>query len=457
MSFSLLIYWIYSLGDSLYKNATRNFEERFWFGFCLLFGICFAFVCAWDWGSQFLLAAISIGLSVGFALLNPTIAACFQTSLLFLRPWELIESNVYFGVLPKLSFTLCVAHIFFSLAKKGKIQFHWNKTATFLLIYAVWTFITTFKAPDPATAQTKYNDTFFKSLFLYMMIMNVIEEKRDLKVLQNSILLTFLGVGLISIYQTSLLAIATSGAESRLKGIGAFSNSNDIAALMVLVMPFGLMTLFRKFESMGSKLLSLALLCVVGDCLYLSQSRGAMLATMISVGFYGVLKIKNKALTVFFIGSAFLVLGAYFQFSSRNADDLQESSASRFTYIKTGVVMGIKNPVLGVGFESYEENFERYATEILYEWGHRTAHNSWILAFAETGIIGLALFILLFSSSIQLSWEIFETAPEFLLSLIGYGITITFLSHTYLLYPYLLYALTGVARRVYSPPEMAHA
>ena len=37
--------------------------------------------------------------------------------------------------------------------------------------------------------------------------------------------------------------------------------------------------------------------------------------------------------------------------------------------------------------------------------------------------------------------------------LIGYGIAMTFLSHTYFIYPYLLYAITGIAAKVYAPKK----
>jgi O-antigen ligase len=110
-------------------------------------------------------------------------------------------------------------------------------------------------------------------------------------------------------------------------------------------------------------------------------------------------------------------------------------------------MMAIKNPVFGVGYEAYEENFERYATEILFEWGHRTAHNSWILALAELGLIGFLLYIAIYVTSIQSAIRIFETSPEFLTALAGYGAAMTFLSHTYLLYPYFLFGLVGAARR----------
>ena len=79
----------------------------------------------------------------------------------------------------------------------------------------------------------------------------------------------------------------------------------------------------------------------------------------------------------------------------------------------------------------------------------RKAHNSWVLAFAETGFLGLFLYVLSFGTSVKFAAQIRNEAPEYLLCILGYGIVMTFLSHTYLLYPLLLYGIIGCANRIY--------
>jgi len=86
-----------------------------------------------------------------------------------------------------------------------------------------------------------------------------------------------------------------------------------------------------------------------------------------------------------------------------------------------------------------------YSTESLEESSKMTAHNSWILVFAELGIIGLLLFSGICFYCGFSAWKIYSTSPEFLLSLAGYGVTILFLSHSYLIYPYLLFAWVEAA------------
>jgi O-antigen ligase len=134
--------------------------------------------------------------------------------------------------------------------------------------------------------------------------------------------------------------------------------------------------------------------------------------------------------------------------SNRSSEDLEGSSAGRKTYLKAGIRMGFLNPIFGVGFNAFPESLQRYSTESLEESKQMTAHNSWVLAFAETGPIGLILFTATFVMTLMLAWQIYAAQPEFLLALVGYGVSIFFLSHTYLIYPYLLYALVHVANRL---------
>jgi hypothetical protein len=459
ISFALLAYWIATLWNQLAERMRASRLEAGWFVFCVGFGLFMGIACALEWGTEYSLVALSLGLSVGLAMMHPTIAVCLFTSLLFLRPWELIDEDDYFLILPKLTFSLCIAHVFLILAQKKKVAFFWSRTTLYLLAFGGWCYLTTFKSDDVFAAQTSFFDTMFKSVFLYLMVTNVLMTREDLKVMVGTIVITFTAVGLVSIYQTLALSHAQFGEEVRLIGIGAFSNSNDIAALMVLSFPFGLMTFLRKDSSGLARAFSVFAMAVGVYAINLSQSRAAMMALALSLCMLAVLKIKNKTLTMVFCAIALLSVPAYMATSSRNSADLDQSSSSRLTFLKTGVVMGVHNPVLGVGYEGYPRNFERYATEIVFEWGQRTAHNSWILVFAETGVLGLILFVSIFVTSFRDAWRVFGSVPEFLLAMVGYGICMSFLSHSYLLYPYLLYGLIGVARRVYPSlaPEPAPA
>ena len=444
--FALVAYWVAAQWRPLLRNFSTPIGEIS-FALSLLFGLGFAIVCGRELGPEFLLLTTAIGFSIALAFQNGTIAVCFLCAMLFFRPWELVENNDYLLLLPKFSFVICFAHAILALAFRRKSLPTWNRAATLVVLFSIWAYLTTFKADDPADARFYYFETFFKSAILFLVTLNSIWSRRDLEVLVVSLLITFFGIGVISLSQTIGYAHASHDPAVRLMGLGAYSNPNDIAALMVFVFPLALGRLLRAGVPWGLRAFSALLLVVSSVSIYWSQSRGAMLGLATAIGVLLVVRIRRRALNVAFICLLLIGMTGYLHYSSRDSEDLEESSASRWTFVKAGIMMGVKNPVFGVGFNSYARNFERYADELV-EYGHRTAHNSWVLVLSETGVPGFLLYIATFFVSLKFAWRVFPVFPEFLLTMAGYGVAISFLSHSYLLYPFLLYGLIGAAHRV---------
>src|SRR5262249_30094375 len=134
---------------------------------------------------------------------------------------------------------------------------------------------------------------------------------------------------------------------------------------------------------------------------------------------------------------------------ARQQGDLAGSTSSRLSYAIAGLNMAIHNPILGVGFGNYPKFFESYAPPggMEFEWGERTAHSSWVLALAEDGFLGLLLIAWLFFSVFKTSWGLRREFPELMSSLVGYGVAMSFLSHTYTFFPYLLFGLVLAASK----------
>jgi O-antigen ligase len=110
---------------------------------------------------------------------------------------------------------------------------------------------------------------------------------------------------------------------------------------------------------------------------------------------------------------------------------LEASQENRITYWKAATKIALHHPIFGVGYDEFPANV----------WQHQTAHSSWFLAFAESGLIGGWLFILFFLYVLRTAWRNRERWPAQLFAIVGYGVTMTFLSHTYLIYPYVLSGL----------------
>ena len=172
---------------------------------------------------------------------------------------------------------------------------------------------------------------------------------------------------------------------------------------------------------------------------------------MLALGFAGLLYLLfcikgiKKALIITFFALVIPVI--VFKGIRRSEDDLEGSSSSRFNYAITGLKMVKSNPIFGVGFGNYPRFYENFSS-LFEEWGQRTAHSSWVLVMSESGFMGLFLFTGLVGSVFIGAWRLRHVAPEFFLSLSGYAIAMSFLSHTYYVFPYILFSLILVGTRV---------
>ena len=245
--------------------------------------------------------------------------------------------------------------------------------------------------------------------------------------------------------------------DGRIQYIGIFSDPNDLGMLFVMCMPMalylgsrgGLMGLRRVVWTVCAGLLLYGV--------YLTNSRGALLALVAMSGAY--IWQRRGPTTALVLGAVCLTLLKLLP-SRLDQLDVQERSASgRVSAWYEGMQMFIAHPVMGVG------------TDRFTEYNELTAHNSLILVLAENGLIGFFLWFAFMGYCFWMMLRILRHEPDLaddddviewqrdraiamtlLVSLVGFSATAFFLSRSYVMLPYLLSALivahfTGVRER----------
>jgi O-antigen ligase len=291
----------------------------------------------------------------------------------------------------------------------------------------------------------QYTEIFMKGVILFILIQNGIDKGQDMLPVKTVFVLAILEKCFVSFYMSKIMEVPTivEDANERLESVGILSNSNDIAAIFVLAIPFTIYFILKTGLKPFNWLISLVALMAMVILVWESQSRGALLGLFAIFGVFTLIKIKSKkllslAIVVGIVGT----LGA-FKMMNRDAEDIEGSTSNRVLFWKAGLNMAIRNPVFGVGFWGFPRNLPAYAPDgnVGSEKEHMTAHSSWVLALGEGGFMALFLFAGLWIYAAFAAWKIRIEHPEYLMGIAGYGMAITFLSHTYLLYPYILLAL----------------
>ena len=185
--------------------------------------------------------------------------------------------------------------------------------------------------------------------------------------------------------------------DGRIQYLGIFSDPNDLAMLFVIALPMAL-HLSGRGGLLGLRRLlwtTAAALLVYG--IYLTNSRGGMLALAAMLGAW--LWIRRGPASALAVAACGLVLMRLLP-SRLNELDVNERSASgRVEAWYEGVQMFIGSPLYGVGTGNFTNHH------------HLTAHNSIILVLAENGVIGFALWFAFVGYCFWMMLRILRCAP----------------------------------------------
>jgi putative inorganic carbon (hco3(-)) transporter len=301
----------------------------------------------------------------------------------------------------------------------------WNVV---LSVYAIFTFLSLcmgsfylhaelpLTPSDPRLADWK---NFMIMPVILLLVATTVREKRQMKIL---ILLMCAGILVLNTGFWDTVSghdFSNFSYDLRDEGAMGYAGVNGLAAFEAQAAIF-LMALAalerKKFLWLGY----LALAIFSGICLMYSLSRGGYLAFLVGVLFLGIVKQRKLLLLL----AAFLctwtsfVPGAVqqrvFMTYNENSGALDHSAEVRVDLWEEAAAMIRANPVLGVGFDTYGY------TKHVHNYGD--SHNYFIKVLAETGFVGLLLFLWLLARTFQVGCRLFRRARDPFLGSLGLGL-----------------------------------
>lgn len=401
-----------------------------------------------QWGPTALFVALPLSILVTLSLFDPKYAVSLFIYMLIARPWEFFENSMM-SSMPRDLFVVCFLSFIGQKIIRRQYFFQWNFASTLVFLYAAWTFFSIIPSQNAVHAMISFDEVFIKGIVVYFLIVNVVDKKEYILPIQSALVLGISEKAIMSFYQSQILKVVADG--ERLTSTGILENSNDIAAIMILAIPFTL-AFFKTFRyPVFKNILGLLIFSFYCFLVWESKSRGAVLAIGTLVIAWMWLKASNKKLASFIVvcGLAFSIVAI--NSIERKAEDIEGSTSNRKIYWTAALNMAVRNPAFGVGYSSYPHRLMEFTNgHVGTEGRHKTAHSTWLLALAESGFMGFFFYIGIWIFTFKSAWGMRETHPEFTLALISYGTAITFLSHTYMLYPYILLGLTVAAGQFYA-------
>lgn len=290
---------------------------------------------------------------------------------------------------------------------------------------------------------------FYPAVIAFLLLANAVDTPERMEILMTvfvscAVLLAAHGI------EQAALGVGWTGMKTvedgRIQYLGIFSDPNDLGMLFVLSVPMAIYLSSRGGMLGLRRVFWLAACAALLYGIFLTNSRGGMLAVVAMAGVY--LWLRRGAVIAGTLGACALVVLKMLP-SRLNELDVQESSAAgRVDAWYEGFQMFLSNPVLGVG------------THRFTEYHHLTAHNSLILVLAENGIIGFTIWIAFVGYGFLMMYRILRHEPELvddehaeewakaraiaqvlMISLSGFFATAFFLSRSYIILLYLVAAI----------------
>jgi O-antigen ligase len=218
----------------------------------------------------------------------------------------------------------------------------------------------------------------------------------------------------------------TSVAHGRVRYLGILEDPNELSMALALALPFA-MAFVSMRRSVARLLLLAASFAIALPVIIWTESRTGQLVFLAVVVVYLVERPSWKSLLIAAtLAAPALLLGG------RSGSDAESSSLERLEAWSAGMQMFRSSPLWGIGNSDFVEHF------------YITAHNTFVLAAAELGFVGLVLW----TSVLYTDFKIVVTAmrryqghPEasvaylwaraLLASLCGIAVGATFLSLAY--------------------------
>lgn len=261
-------------------------------------------------------------------------------------------------------------------------------------------------------------------------------------------------------------SFGTSTIGGRVRYRGTLADPNDLSLTAALALPLAIALSERKQQVPNPKkgrhesfwggafrgLIVMATIAVVGTMIVLSQSRMGVLVFLLVMGMALLRRAGSWGVVL-----GFILLPPVLLLGGRDRTDADASSQERLDLIADALSMIRRSRGLGVGVGRFADESSTGLT----------AHNSYLLAASETGIVGITLFSLMLYAAIKVPlclWfgknqpdaSLRRWASALAISLGGAYVGIFFLSWAYKEILYILLglsaALYGAARK--SNPEL---
>ena len=319
--------------------------------------------------------------------------------------------------LPLLLALAAIFVIFLRATISKNLNPYWCPQFTYLFLFFILVTIAIPFASNVAVAIKSWSGTYSKIILMTFIIAWMM--RKEIHFITASRVFIFAGacVGLVALYNKFNNIGLVEGTRVTIgRSIGSLlGDPNDLALVLLYPMAFSIATFLEKSLSKFERLFSFTTFCILLYAILATQSRGGLLGFLAVVSLFAYNRVKSKVLL--FSGGAisvlilFIVAGISERSSGGAAEEgIDESAMGRLYAWEAAWNMALDNPIIGVGISNFYYNYFYYSPH--WDGMNHAVHSTWFGVLAESGFVGLTLFVSLIVSTLLMSLKMLKTVND---------------------------------------------
>ncbi|KJG11529.1 oligosaccharide repeat unit polymerase [Photobacterium kishitanii] len=346
------------------------------------------------------LIIITIGIipiSVYYSLNNPFLIVLLFVIFSFFRIHEVFPFLYDFKI-PKYLSIISLTAFIWQIFIHRRIQLFWCREFTLITAFTMIIISGIFFAIDRRLALESFLDIYSKIIVMTFAVAILIQRPQQLALTLKAIIISGLIVAITAIYNRIKGIGLVEGTRTTIgRDLGSMlGDPNDLALVLMFPISFSIALLLTHQVSWPYRLFGLIVTIILFCAVIFTQSRGGLLGIIAVFGIYGLQRVKSKILL---ISSAaitgiilFTIAGIADRTSGGSAEvGIDESSMGRLYAWQAAFKMAIANPLSGVGLSNFYPNFFFFTS--YWDGMNHAVHSTWLSVLAETGFIGLGIFV----------------------------------------------------------------
>ncbi|MGR5557103.1 O-antigen ligase family protein [Vibrio fortis] len=320
----------------------------------------------------------------------------------FFRIHEAIPQLYAFKLPLFLSLGALSALMWHTLISK-ELKTYWHRSLSWLALFWLLVTIGLVFASNRGVAIQEFKGIYWKIMVMTLAIVWLVNSMD--KLAKTSTIIIFSGclIGIIAISNSINGIGLVEGTRVTIgRDIGSMlGDPNDLALVLMFPMAFAISQATTKGIPTMHRFIGAAACIILLYAVIATQSRGGLLGSIAVLGIFALSIIRSKV-TLITLG-AIAAVGLYFAagISDRASGGAAEagidaSAMGRLYAWEAAFKMALDNPLTGVGLNNFYSNYFFYSPH--WDGLNHAVHSTWFGVLAETGFLGLTVFIILIGS-----------------------------------------------------------